>query len=46
MLRFTAIALLLISGFVTLRCGSSQDLNALVSIPAPQDNLKMRQKLP
>ncbi len=38
MLRFTAIALLLISGFVALRCGSSQDLNALVSIPAPQDN--------
>ena len=38
MLRFTAIALVLISGFVALRCGSSQDLNALVSIPAPQDN--------
>lgn len=38
MLRFTAIALLLISGFVALRCGSSQDLNALVSIPTPQDN--------
>jgi len=38
MLRFTAFALMLISGFVALRCGSSQDLNALVSIPAPQDN--------
>ncbi len=38
MLRFASVALVLVLGFLALRCGSSQDLNALVSIPAPSDN--------
>ena len=38
MLRFASVALVLVLGFLALRCGSSQDLNALVSIPTPSDN--------
>ena len=38
MLRFASVALVLVLGFLALRCGSSQDLNALVSIPAPSEN--------
>ena len=38
MLRFASVALVIVLGFLALRCGSSQDLNAFVSIPTPPDN--------
>jgi hypothetical protein len=38
MLRFASVALVIVLGFLALRCGSTQDLNAFVSIPAPSDN--------
>lgn len=45
MLRFTAVALLILIGFFALRCGSYQDLNAFVSIPTPTDNLQDAAKI-
>lgn len=45
MLRFLSIALLLISGFVALRCGQTQDLNATVLVPAPSDNPQNAEKI-
>jgi cytochrome c peroxidase len=45
MLRFLSIALLLVSGFVALRCGQSQDLNAAVLVPAPTDNPQNAEKI-
>jgi cytochrome c peroxidase len=45
MLRFLSIALLLVSGFVALRCGQSQDLNASVLVPAPTDNPQNAEKI-
>jgi len=45
MLRFTSVALVLVLGFLALRCGSSQDLNALVSIPTPSDNTQNAAKI-
>jgi cytochrome c peroxidase len=38
MLRFASVALVIVLSFLALRCGSTQDLNAFVSIPAPSDN--------
>ena len=45
MLRFLSIALLLICGFVALRCGQTQDLNATVLVPAPSDNPQNAEKI-
>jgi cytochrome c peroxidase len=45
MLRFLSIALLLICGFVALRCGQTQDLNATVLVPAPSDNPQNTEKI-
>lgn len=45
MLRFLSIALLLISGFVALRCGQTQNLNATVLVPAPSDNPQNAEKI-
>jgi cytochrome c peroxidase len=45
MLRFLSIALLLICGFVALRCGQTQDLNASVLVPAPSDNPQNAEKI-
>jgi cytochrome c peroxidase len=45
MLRFLSIALLFVSGFVTLRCGQTQDLNATVLVPAPTDNPQNAEKI-
>jgi cytochrome c peroxidase len=44
-LRFLSIALLFVSGFVTLRCGQTQDLNATVLVPAPTDNPQNAEKI-
>jgi cytochrome c peroxidase len=45
MLRFLSIALLLLGGFLTLRCGQTQDLNASVLVPAPSDNPQNTEKI-
>ena len=45
MLRFISIALLLLGGFLTLRCGQTQDLNASVLVPAPSDNPQNAEKI-
>jgi cytochrome c peroxidase len=45
MLRFLSIALLLTGGFLILRCGQSQDLNATVLVPAPSDNPQNAEKI-
>ena len=45
MLRFLSIALLLICGFVALRCGQTQDLNATVLVPTPSDNPQNTEKI-
>jgi cytochrome c peroxidase len=44
-LRFLSIALLLLGGFLTLRCGQTQDLNASVLVPAPSDNPQNTEKI-
>ncbi len=45
MLRFLSIALLLICGFVALRCSQTQDLNTSVLVPAPSDNPQNAEKI-
>ncbi|MEY5002111.1 MAG: hypothetical protein RLZZ211_2147 [Bacteroidota bacterium] len=45
MWRFISIALLLLGGFLTLRCGQTQDLNASVLVPAPSDNPQNAEKI-
>lgn len=45
MLRFLSIALLLLGGFLTLRCGQTQDLNATVLVRAPKDNPQNTEKI-
>ena len=45
MWRFLSIALLLLGGFLTLRCGQTQDLNASVLVPAPSDNPQNAEKI-
>jgi cytochrome c peroxidase len=45
MLRAAGISLVIIIGFILLRCGTSQDLNLAISIPVPTDNPQSNAKI-